>query len=125
MPRVTGLFECLLEKAILGQTPRAWRVVIGPGKLVVGGLAGFFHEPALSDDHTAAAVERYMIALAGDAPSEAAVEPRPAAALGATDRPPPGRTTAGLDLGADRQDGGPLGVGVLACSSLEEPSLGR
>jgi hypothetical protein len=51
-------------------------VVIGLGKIVVGGLAGFFHEPTMNDDHTAAAVERYMIALAGDAPSEAAVEPR-------------------------------------------------
>jgi hypothetical protein len=75
---------------------RAWRVVIGPGKIVVGGLAGFFHEPAMSDDHTTAVVERSMIALAGDAPAEAAVEPRPAAALGATDRLPPGRETAGL-----------------------------
>jgi hypothetical protein len=71
-------------------------VVIGPGKIVVGGLAGFFHEPAMSDDHTTAVVERSMIALAGDAPAEAAVEPRPAAALGATDRRPPGRETAGL-----------------------------
>ena len=75
--------------------PSAWRVVIGLGKIAVGDLAGFFHEPAMSDDHTMAVVERYMIALAGDAPAEAAVEPRPAAALGATDRPPPGAKPPG------------------------------
>src|SRR5262249_51245159 len=75
----------------------AWRVVIVLGKIVVGDPAGFIHESAMSDDHTTALVERYLIALAGDAPAEAAVEPRLAAALGATDRPLPGRETAGLD----------------------------
>jgi hypothetical protein len=66
-------------------------VVIGLGKLVVGDLAGFFHEPAMSDDHTTAVVERSMIALAGDAPpkrrlnrglrrlSEPLTDPRPGA----------------------------------------------
>ena len=100
-------------------------MVIGLGKIVVGDLAGCIHEPAMSDDHASVVVERYMIALAGGAPAEAAVEPRPAAALGATERPPPGRETAGLDSGADRQDVGRLGVGVLACGGLEETSLGR
>ena len=92
---------------------RAWRVVIGPGKIVVGGLAGFFHEPIMSDDHTTTAAERYMIALAEDAPSEAAVEPRPAAPDGATGRPPPGRVTARLELGAYLRRMGSVGVSVL------------
>jgi hypothetical protein len=40
-------------------------VVIGLGKIVGGDLAGCFHEPATSDDHTTAVVERYLITLAG------------------------------------------------------------
>ena len=41
MPRVTGLFECLLEKAILGQTPRGTGKsgAVGWVELDLGGLA--------------------------------------------------------------------------------------
>ena len=56
---------------------------------------------------------------------EATVEPRPAAPGRATGRPPTGRGSAGLDLGACQQDVGSLGVRVSARSRLEEPSRGR
>jgi RNA polymerase sigma-70 factor (ECF subfamily) len=39
---------------------RAWRVAIGLGKFVDSDLAGFLHEPAMIDDHTAAVVERWL-----------------------------------------------------------------
>jgi hypothetical protein len=42
-------------------------VIIGLGKIMVGNLAGLFHEPAMSGDHTTAVVERHMIALDGGA----------------------------------------------------------
>ena len=72
-------------------------MVIGLGKIVVDDLARFFHAPAMIGDDTTAVVERYMIALAGDASAEAAIELRPAAAIGATDRPSPGCETAGIE----------------------------
>jgi hypothetical protein len=78
-------------------------VVIGLGKIVVGDLGRFFYEPATSDDHTTAVVECCMISLAGDVPAEAAVEPLPAAALGATDRVRPGAKPPGsIQVQTDR-----------------------
>jgi RNA polymerase sigma factor (sigma-70 family) len=49
---------------------RAWRVDIGLGKIEVVDLAGFFYGPDMSDDHTTAVIERYLVALAGDAPAD-------------------------------------------------------
>jgi hypothetical protein len=40
----------------------------------MGDLAGFSHEPAVSDDYTTAVVERDLIALAGDAPADPIVQ---------------------------------------------------
>src|SRR5262249_53298819 len=45
-------------------------------------LATFFHEPAVSGDYATAVVERYLIALAGDAPADPIVRALPDRAVG-------------------------------------------
>jgi RNA polymerase sigma-70 factor (ECF subfamily) len=45
-------------------------VNIAFGKIVVGDLAGFLHEPAMADEHTTAVVQRYLDELDGDSPAE-------------------------------------------------------
>jgi RNA polymerase sigma-70 factor (ECF subfamily) len=45
-------------------------VETGLGKIVVDDLVGFFHEPAMIDEHTTAVVQRYLDELGGDSPAE-------------------------------------------------------